>query len=494
MKNRVLLFFPSYRSLEAAPPLALLALASALEEQGYSVDVVDSTVEPHYRTRILDQLDESLFLGISIVTGPMIYEAIEIAKAVKARKPDFPVVMGGWHPSTRAVQTLRAPYVDAVVRGQGEVTLCEIANRLSEERDLSGVRGCSFKASDGRLVENHPRSTVDIETLPPKAYHLIDLDIYSRLCGRRWLMYTSSHGCPYDCSFCSNASLYGRAWNALAAPRVVAEVVELVRNYRLDLVDIVDDNFLVDRQRGIDIARGFLASGEKFEWCIQSTANFLLKMSDEDVQLMQHSGLDRVFIGAESGSDDMLRSANKVHFQPQRVLFDVAEKLSHAGITCTFSLIFALPGETDSDRKATLSMMREIKSRFPNTEFHSNIYTPNPGAPNFQQAVGLGLREPGSLEEWAEFYPKFQRLPWLNENEHKHIQRMREYIRIAFGTKRIRRSSSREKIVRLLGPAARARLRAGRYALPVELWLLKSAARLRAALTPTRARSHVLQP
>ena len=354
MKMKVLLFFPSYRSLEAAPPLALLALASVLEQRGYALDIVDSTVEPDYKRRILEQIDESVCLGISIVTGPMIYEAIEVARAVKAIRPDFPVVLGGWHSSALAQQTLKAPYVDVVVRGQGEVTMGDIVDRLASGESLKEVAGCAYRDPEGRIVENPPRATIDIDKLPPKAYHLIDLEPYAELCGCRWLMYTSSHGCPYDCSFCSNASLYGRAWNALPQRRVVREVVALVDKYGLDLVDIIDDNFLVDPRRGVDIARGFLASGRRFKWCFQSTANFLLKMSDEDVKLMQQSGLERVFIGAESGSDDVLRSANKVRFQAQRVLLAVAQKLYEAGITCSFSLIFALPGETEADRRQRL--------------------------------------------------------------------------------------------------------------------------------------------
>src|SRR5262245_46045190 len=102
MKRKVLLFFPSYRSIEAAPPLALLALAPVLEQQGYEVDIIDSTIEPKFKERILEQLDEAICLGISIVTGPMIEEAIQAATAVKSKRPDFPVIMGGWHPSTLA--------------------------------------------------------------------------------------------------------------------------------------------------------------------------------------------------------------------------------------------------------------------------------------------------------------------------------------------------------------------------------------------------------
>jgi len=494
MSKKVLLFFPSYRSIEAAPPLALLALAPIAARRGLTVDIIDSTIEPRYRERIIEQLDDAVCVGISIVTGPMIVEAIEVARAVKATRPDVPVVLGGWHPSTLAEQSLSAPYIDVVVRGQGEITFGEILDRFLTGKTLQGVQGCSYRSTDGRIIHNSPRPTVNISELPVKAYHLIDLEPYAALCGRRWIYYTSSHGCPYDCSFCSNASIYGRAWNALPAERVVREGVELVRRFKLDLLDIVDDNFLVDRQRGVDIARGFIESGENFHWCIQTTANFLLRSSDDDVRLLRRSGLSRVFIGAESGSDDLLRSVNKVRFQGTKVLYEVAEKCHRANIRCTFSLIFALPDETDADQRQTLAMIRQIKTRFPNTEFHSNIYTPYPGAPNFKRALAMGLQEPRSLEEWADFYPKFQRLPWIDEKRHVQIQRMRDYIRIAYGMDGVRRRSGlRQAANRLLAPIARARLDAHRYDLPLELWTLKGLSRVKNALGFHNVRTHIVQ-
>src|SRR5438094_7680075 len=139
MKNKVILFFPSYRSIEAAPPLALLALAPIAERRGLSVDIVDSTIEPEYLARIIGQLDDAVCVGISIVTGPMIVEAIQVARAVKAVRPEVPVVLGGWHPSTLAEQSLGAPYIDVVVRGQGELTFGEILDRFLSGATLDGV-------------------------------------------------------------------------------------------------------------------------------------------------------------------------------------------------------------------------------------------------------------------------------------------------------------------------------------------------------------------
>src|SRR5207237_1949784 len=109
--------------------------------------------------------------------------------------------------------------------------------------------------------------------------------------------------------------LYGRAWNALPAARVVSEMTELVRRFRLEMVDIIDDNFLVDRQRGVDIANGIIESGERFDWCIQTTANFLLRTSGQDVQLMRRSGLKAGCIGAESGSAESLTLLNVLRSQ-----------------------------------------------------------------------------------------------------------------------------------------------------------------------------------
>ena len=82
--------------------------------------------------------------------------------------------------------------------------------------------------------------------MPPKAYHLADFDAYERLCGRRWAMYTSSLACPFNCAYCTNAGVYGRKWNALPAEQFVQETVELTRRYDLEMLWIVDDNFLVD--------------------------------------------------------------------------------------------------------------------------------------------------------------------------------------------------------------------------------------------------------
>ena len=149
MSGRVVLFFPSYYSDEAAPPLALIHLAAPLVERGYDVRIVDSAVSPDCVAEVVSACEGAICLGISMVTGPMITQGVEVARAVKARWPDLPIVAGGWHASILPEQTLRSPFIDAVVKGQGEVTFLEMVERYARgERDLTGIAG-SLHKQDG---------------------------------------------------------------------------------------------------------------------------------------------------------------------------------------------------------------------------------------------------------------------------------------------------------------------------------------------------------
>ena len=118
--KKVVLFFPAFSSTEATAPLSLLAISTPLLRAGYTVTLIDSAITSNLQRRVLEEVKDALFLGVSLVTGPMIRETVEISRAVKVWNAQFPVILGGWHPSLLPGQTLEADFVDAVVRGQGE--------------------------------------------------------------------------------------------------------------------------------------------------------------------------------------------------------------------------------------------------------------------------------------------------------------------------------------------------------------------------------------
>src|SRR5580693_695709 len=151
--KKIVFFFPAFSSQEATAPLGILAVSTPLLRAGYKVTIIDSTITPNFQKRVLEELDDALCLAVSLVTGPMIKETVQIAKAVKERYPDKPVILGGWHPSLLPDQTLACKYVDAVVVGQGEESLLEIVQHIEAGESFKGIAGVGFK-EEGRLVFN----------------------------------------------------------------------------------------------------------------------------------------------------------------------------------------------------------------------------------------------------------------------------------------------------------------------------------------------------
>jgi anaerobic magnesium-protoporphyrin IX monomethyl ester cyclase len=472
--RKVVFFFPAFSSMEATAPLGILAVSTPLLRAGYEVRIIDSTITPGFQKRVLKELEDALCLAVSLVTGPMIRETVLIARMAKKLYPHLPVILGGWHPSLLPTETLAAEYVDVIVRGQGEDALLEVVQRIEDRASLQGIAGVGYK-KDGRLIFNPPRPLKPIADLPPKAYHLGDYDAYERVCGRRWAMYISSLACPYNCAYCTNEGVYGRQWNALEAGRVVEETTDLVSRYRLGLLWVVDDNFLVDRERALEIAGGLVRRNVRFDWSIQASTNLVTRLTVEELRLLRRAGLSQICHGAESASPKVLKLMNK-DFQSIDTIYHAAEKCTAAGIRPSFNLIFGFPGEGVRERRETVRVVMDICRRFPGAEFWTNIFTPYPGAPIIDRAAELGIEVPRSLEGWADYFPRYTVLPWLKGRDHQRVQTMREYLRLAFNRVPIaadRRNTAVRAIHELIAIPARWRLDHDVYGFPFEIWTKK---------------------
>jgi anaerobic magnesium-protoporphyrin IX monomethyl ester cyclase len=470
--KKVVFFFPSFASSEATAPLGVLAVATPLIRAGYQVVLIDSTITPDFKKRVLEEVRDAICLGISLVTGPMIRETVEIGRAVKKWNPDFPIILGGWHPSLLPDQTLQADCVDYIVRGQGEDALLELVRHLETKSAPDLIPGIGFKRG-GKLILTPERPLRPLVDMPPKAYHIADFDAYERGCGKRWAMYTSSLACPFNCAYCTNGGVYGRKWNALPPEQFVEETVDLTRRYRLEMLWVVDDNFMVDLDRARGIAEGLVRAGSQFKWSIQATTNMVARLTPEDLKLLRRAGLHQICQGVDSGSPKILQLMNKT-FQDFDQIYESAARCLAADIRPSFNIIFAFPGEGAQERRETVSFMMDVCRRFPGAEFWTNIFTPYPGSPIFQRCADLGIEPPKSLESWADFFPRYTQLPWLKGRDHERLQVTREFLRIAFDRIPIA-ADTRGPITRIAQKAislpARWRLDHDVYKYPVEIWL-----------------------
>jgi radical SAM superfamily enzyme YgiQ (UPF0313 family) len=470
--QKVLLFLPPYEGSVFGPPLGLLSLAASLRQAGFEPRIIDGAITPDFPAAIRQELDDCLAFGVSLLTGPMIHDAITASEIVRRTRPDLPIIFGGWHPSLTAAQTLRESFVDVVVLHQGEFTLIEVLQRLRSGSSLEMVPGCWFKR-EGRIHLNPDRPPVALSSLPQPAYDLVDFEAYARVSGSRKLPYATSIGCPYACNYCTDMVFYNRRFNPLEAERIVEEVTGLVQRYGLDEVALVDSNFLVDVRRAAAIARGFVDRRTRFRWTFQASTDLLCRMSDEDVALLAASGVSHIGFGTESASPEVLRRMNKAH---QRIpdMFEAARKCHRAGIRTTFNLIFGYPGEGEVDRNHTLRVMGEIAERFENVTFSPNLFTPYPGIPIWPQLRDLGLKEPASLVEWAGHGLGQAELPWLDRAAYRSLQRGTSYFLLENHMSKAQRRT-RSRLTRwamsLVRKPLHWRLQRHFFRWPIELWI-----------------------
>ena len=347
---------------------------------------------------------------------------------LRARRftPALPIIYGGWHPSLLPAQTLREDYVDAVVRGQGELTLREVAERLRMGSSLESVRGVSFKPH-GESVHNAERPVESVERLPTPAFAMANFDAYEKRTGirttslrfqrRMSLRLPLLHGPgvlqpALQCLQCRPRGSRGhRTRGALSFERSALTRLQLPRNVK----------------RAVEIAKGFVDSKLRFRWTFQASTDLLCRMTDAEVGLLGEAGVSHMGFGTESASQEVLALMNKKH---QRIdeMYETARKSEQAGIRVTFNLILGYPGETEADRLETFRIMSDIACQYSNVSFSPNIFTPYPGIPIWPDLRKMGVREPQSLEEWANVDLGSNHLPWLQGRELDRLKRMLEFF------------------------------------------------------------------
>jgi radical SAM superfamily enzyme YgiQ (UPF0313 family) len=457
VRRKVVLYNP--RCTFYTMPLALTALASSLDATEYDVRIVDGRLEPDPAAAVLAHADDALCLGITVLTGAPILDALEITRATKTRRPDLPVIWGGWHPSLFPEETLAEAGIDALVVGQGEDAFAEIVARLAEGSGLEGIAGCHAAGAP----PGPPRATRDINELPAHDYEAIPVERYFALKGQRQLDYISSQGCRFRCAFCADPFVYKRGWFGLQPERVGEELAALAARYSVDDVNFQDETYFTTPKRVAAIAEEFLRRGLNFTWTATMRADQGFRLDEDILALCRRSGLRRVMIGVESGSPEMLERIQKDATVEQ--VFASASKCLRHGIAVLYNLIVGLPGETPETLAATLDVGKRLRALSPSFELAVFYYRPYPGNPLADLHRAAGHPYPTTLREWAAFDYVGTPSPWLDPERRRLIEGFKFYQRIGWS----RPSPARAPLQAL----ARWRCRRDAYALPVEKTLVE---------------------
>ena len=443
-------------------PLALLAIGSELDPEQYEVVIVDGRLESDPERAVLAQLEGALCLGVTVLTGAPLSDALRISRVAKRARPDLAVIWGGWHPSMFARECLAEPSVDVTVRGQGEETFSEIVQRLAAGQSLEGCAGCTVRLADGTICENPARPLAPVDRFRAHDYGLIPVERYFVLKGKRQLDYISSQGCAFRCAFCSDPFVYGRKWVGLEPTRMALRLKELWDRYRFDDVNFQDETFFTRARRVQALAEHIAESGMKITWAATMRADQGVRLPEEVWALCKQSGLRRLLVGVESGSNEMLKRIRK-DIRIEQVFHTAARMLKYR-IAGHFPFIVGFPEESDASVQATLECAKRLRSLSP--DFLTPIYyfKPYPGSELVIEAVAKGFRLPDTLEAWSTFdYVAGLPGPWVSNEKYRLIERFKFFHELAW--KRTSRS------MRHLQRLARYRCHRHEYRWPVEMLL-----------------------
>jgi radical SAM superfamily enzyme YgiQ (UPF0313 family) len=427
-KPAVVLYNP--QSVFFTMPLAVLAVGSALDRRRYDVRVIDGRLVDDQVSAVIAALDDAVCLGVSVLTGAPIHDALRVSRAVKARRAGLPIVWGGWHPSLFPAETLREPAIDAVVTGQGEATFAELVDRWAGGGDPCGIAGAWVRGGDGSPVAGPPRPLADVGGFPAHDYSLIPIERYFARKRQRQLDYVSSQGCRFRCTFCADPFVYNRGWVGLDPARVAGELDALQRRYGFDDVGFQDETFFTSTTRVEAIADEIRRRGSRFTWYATMRADQGARLDDATLAACRDAGLRRVIVGLESGSQSMLDWMKKDLRLGQA--FACADRCRRHGIGILFNLIVGFPDESDESVEATLRVARELCSLDPGFQVAIFYFKPYPGNEIAEALRASGHRFPDTLEQWAAFDYVGDSGPWVTPTKRRLVERFRFYQRVGW--------------------------------------------------------------
>lgn len=414
-----------------APPHALLTVAAPCVKAGYTVTLLDQRVEAITEDVIQPLLSSDLLaVGISTMTGTQVHFALGLAKLVR-RLTDgkVPIVWGGCHPSVTPEQTLSHALVDVVAIGEGDDTMRDLLDALGAKRSLCHVPGIMYK--DGPTpVKTLPRPMLNVEELLPIPWQLVEperyihRDMYLRDRTRVLDIGQTSRGCPFDCAFCSSASIRERKWRAQSVDRVLDDLQKAIRDFKLDGWWWRDDEFYIKRKRAHAIMERIVQAGIDGAFYTSGTrCDVFAKATEDEVTMMKRAGAYTLKFGAESGSQRVLDLMQKGITVEQTL--EANRRCARHGITPAFALMIGYPTETFEEMNQTIDLGYQLKRENPGAELETMAqYTALPGTPDWHLALKHGLQSPQSLEEWAnwnfdEYDLDGKKSPWYSRLERR---------------------------------------------------------------------------
>ena len=233
--------------------------------------------------------------------------------------------------------------------------------------------------------------------------------------GNRTAVHHASYGCPFRCKFCGVTEVAHGRQKSESPERTANVLAHIQREYSIDSVQFYDNNFFLREDDVADLARRITPLN--LSWWCEGRIDILLRYSDATLHALRRSGCKMIFLGAESGSDKILREMDKQLTSAQTL--ELAGRIRQFGIIPEFSFVIGNPQEPEQDLKTNMQFIRRLKSINPEAEIIVQHYTPTPHPDGMYGDIDGKIVFPKTPEEWAS--PRWYNftvrqdpaLPWL---------------------------------------------------------------------------------
>ncbi|MFO1035467.1 MAG: magnesium-protoporphyrin IX monomethyl ester anaerobic oxidative cyclase [Geminicoccaceae bacterium] len=378
---RVLLMHPNYHSGGAEiagnwPPAWAAYLAGALRNAGYDdVLFIDAMTNDLSEDRVRELIAEANadIVGVTAIT-PSIYKAERLLEIAKEVHPDSVTVLGGIHATFMYQQVLtEAPWVDVIVRGEGEAVLVNLVRTVDEGRwpvDREKVHGIAY--ADGGKIKATPAEPpiADVDTIMPD-WSILEWEKYNYIpMNTRVAVPNFARGCPFTCSFCSQWKFW-RNYRVRDPKKVVDEIEDLVRNHGVGFFILADEEPTIHRKKFVEFCEEMERRALPVLWGINTRVTDILR-DEALLPLYRRAGLIHVSLGTEAAAQLKLdRFRKETTVAQNKKAIDLLRK---NGIVSEAQFIVGLENETVETLEETYQMALDWKPDMANW----SMYTPWP--------------------------------------------------------------------------------------------------------------------
>lgn len=345
------------------PPIGIGYVAAIAENAGHTVNIVDGVANNYS----IEECAEAILalkpdiVGFSVMTHVK-NEAISLGAELKRRAPKIPIVVGGAHAFYFQADILQeTPDIDFVLYGEVERSWGLFLSVIDTPDRWNEVDGLCFHKDDGSIQINNPPKPIDnLDEIPMPSWHLFDSSLYRplpfQLKGRSFFSLITSRGCAYaKCAFCFQAGSNRQAFRRHTPERVVEEIKHLVSEYGVTDIAFWDDTFSTNIKWLRRLKELLDANNISVNWTCSTKASYL---NYDNMKVMKESGCWSIFLGIESGDENVLNIIEKGS------TLDHARKAAAAakqlGVEIRAAFMLGLPGETPEIAMKTIEFAKEL--------------------------------------------------------------------------------------------------------------------------------------